>query len=404
MYRKTIVLSLIVLAVLALTACGGEPAPPERLVFGIVYTEQVGDLGFRNAVEIAMDEYNARGIGIPVEVEWMGAGPEEDPFGLQDTDIEVELLQRAIDNPEVVLVYGGPSADHAIASVPVANDAGLAYIGGGSAWAGLTRPGYGPGEPGIYYPSGVRNFFRAVTPDYAQGRLIADWIVENTNAESIYLVTDGSVHSFGVMGQLELTIHDAGLDVIALEEFNSNDHTREEIQAMAAQIVDADPDVLSVIYNVPLLYEVRALDPNMPIVGVSIFEVTLMEPPEGYDISMLEGTYYDEAYPNPAYLDTQAAADFIEAYESRYGPLDPSWAGQLAASYEAIRVGLYGIEQAEEPTRAGVVESLSNLSGYSGIYGEYTFVDGDRTLNVTAFLELVDGQWETLEVISEPND
>lgn len=394
MYRKTIVLSIIIVAALALTACGGAPAPAERVRIGVTFTTQGRDIGVGDVAEMALAEYAG---DIPVEMAWFAEGTEEDPFGWFDTEIERTAMEQAIADPEVVVIVGGSNTEMLQVGIPIANEAGLAYVGSGASWAGLTRPGYGPGEPGIYYPSGVRTFFRLCSRDDVLARMTVDFLIEELEPQSVYIVSNGQAWIHGLMGQIELAALDADLDVLAYEDIVETTATQEEIEALAARIADAEPDVLITGQLLPLLYAVRALDPDLPIAGAALTGATVTDPPEGQSLADLEGIYYLETYPQPQLLGTEAAAAFIENYEARYGELDYSLAGQFVGIYEIFRVGLTAIEQADAPTREGVLESLQNFGTYPGVYGDWTFTpEGDRSIAVGVFSQLQDGEWVTV--------
>ena len=404
LHRKAVVLSLIVVAALALSGCG-EPPPPERVTVAFTGTEGIRAL-FENTVQLALDEYHERGIGVPVEIVWMGQGTEEDPYGLIDVEIERAAVQRAVDDPDVVAIIGGTTSSMVQVGIPISNEGGVAYLSGGAYWAGLTQPGYGPGEPGIYYPTGVRNFFRMCARDDTTTRAMAAFLVEQLGAESVYIAnhaTQIAARSFA--GQFELAAMDADMEVIALEELDPT--VQDEVEALAARIVDAQPDVLYVsgVGIDSLVYAVRALDPGLAIVGTEITDIVLNEPPEGRTLADLEGIYYQDQYPHPSLLDTEEARAFIAAYEPRYGELDSTWGGQFANAHEATSVVLYAIERAEEPTREGVLRSLQNLGTYSGIYGDWTFTPyGDMTIGFSLIHQLQGGEWHMVDFTTREQD
>ena len=397
MKHKMVVLSLMALTALALSGCGGQ----ERVKIAITFTEQLWVYGgLRDAAELALEEYHARGIGPEVELTTVAFGTNEDPVGAYDMAIEADAVQRAVDDPEVVVIVGGTGTGPIQVGLPIANRGGLAYIGGGGYWAGLTQPGYGPGEPGIYYPTGVRTFFRATTRDDVSMRSAADFIVEELGAETVYIVNSGDItSSVSFAGQFELAAGDAGMTVLAHEACDETTATQEEIEALAQRVVDAQPDVLYVagMIRSNFLYYVRALDPEMVIFGTDLTYYEVNEPPEGHSVSELDGFYYQDQYPYPSQLDNDVARAFLSNYEPRE-ELSPTWGGAVAMVYEMMRVALYAIERAEQPTREGVLESVQNLGTYSGVYGDWTFTpEGDMTVGFSVIRQFQSGGWQIVD-------
>ena len=96
-------------------------------------------------------------------------------------------------------------------------------------------------------------------------------------------------------------------------------------------------------------------------------------------------------------LDTQAAQDFLTGYQEAYGKVPPPYA---VNTYEAMSVLLRAIEQAETPTREGVLNAMSNLGQYTGVLGEWSFNSlGDISQNRISCLQAQDGEWIFIKVL-----
>jgi len=405
--RAALLLTLL-LSALMLSACNEEqPQEPEVVRVAFTYAEAVWEF-YGPPANMALEDYNARGGAVPIEFVQFPTGTEDDPYGLFSTDQEVAAVQQAIDDPQVLIVIGGATDTMVQAGVPVANEAGLAYLSSGSSWAGLTMPGYGPGEPGIYYPTGERNFFRTFSRDDLSVVLTADFILDEFAPETIYIVNTTATQGRGTAGQMELAMGDAGVDVIAAEALDEETATAEEITALAGRIIAAEPDVLyvgSLAANetvIMLYYEIRAGLPDLLIVGQGIETVPLFDPPAGHTYSELDGIYGQDTMPHPSRIGTEAADAFVTDFEARFGPFTPGLEGKQANTYEQVSAVLYAIEHADELTRAGVLAAMRNLR-YTGIYGvEWGFTpEGDRTLLMSVFNQLEDGVWVPTTVILE---
>ncbi len=77
--------------------------------------------------------------------------------------------------------------NHPFNPLETANELRLAVVSPSATWPGLTKSGYGVGEPGLYYPNGERMFFRVVPSDDIQGRVAAEWLSDK-NHTSICIV------------------------------------------------------------------------------------------------------------------------------------------------------------------------------------------------------------------------
>jgi branched-chain amino acid transport system substrate-binding protein len=70
------------------------------------------------------------------------------------------------------------------------------------------------------------------------------------------------------------------------------------------------------------------------------------------------------------------------------------------AAYEAMKVVLYAIEQAQEPTREGVLTAMANLGEFSGIMGTWQFdARGDISITAISGMQIQDGVWSFVQVI-----
>ena len=62
----------------------------------------------------------------------------------------------------------------------------------------MTKPGKGePNEPGVYYPTGVRNYPASCPADDLQGAVGAAW-AQKLNARSAYVVDDTQLYGKGI--------------------------------------------------------------------------------------------------------------------------------------------------------------------------------------------------------------
>ena len=115
-----------------------------------------------------------------------------------DPAIEIENANKAAADPSVIAYLGPFASGAAEVSLPVLNQAGpLIMISPSNTVPGLTKPGYGPDEPDVYYPSGVRNYVRVVTADDVQGNADANFMYTQLGVKTVYILDDGE-QGYGV--------------------------------------------------------------------------------------------------------------------------------------------------------------------------------------------------------------
>ena len=73
--------------------------------------------------------------------------------------------------------------------IPIANRASLPIVSLSNSWPGLTRAGRGnePGEPGKYYPTGVRTYFRVFQSDAYQAAADA-MLAKQLGAKKVFVL------------------------------------------------------------------------------------------------------------------------------------------------------------------------------------------------------------------------
>lgn len=105
-------------------------------------------------------------------------------------------------DPRLVGVIGPFDSACAAAEIPVLNRAPagpLALVSPANTYTGLTRsaPGTAAGEPGLYYPTGKRNYVRLVAADDVQAAADAQ-LARRLGVHALYLLDDGSVYGTGM--------------------------------------------------------------------------------------------------------------------------------------------------------------------------------------------------------------
>jgi branched-chain amino acid transport system substrate-binding protein len=154
----------------------------------------------KQAIQLAIDERRGT-TGMP-NIEYVPLGNSDDETGEWSREQELANAEQAANDPSVIAYIGPYNSGAAMLSIPVTNRAGLLHVSPSATWPGLTQPGYNPGEPGIYYPTGLRNFISMMPDDSLQAKVAAHWAA-SLDLERVTVLTDASTYSSGLANRFE---------------------------------------------------------------------------------------------------------------------------------------------------------------------------------------------------------
>ena len=159
--------------------------------------------------------------------------------------------------------------------IPILNRApggSVAMVSSANTAVGLTHfaSWNDPGEPGIYYPTGKRNYVRVAASDDYQGPAAAGLLKSLTKAKSVYVLNDNTTFGKGVASAFAVKAKAVGIKVIANEPWDTNatDYTAigQRIKNSGAQAVYLGGIVCS--NGVKLLKDLRSvIGPKPTFVG-----------------------------------------------------------------------------------------------------------------------------------------
>lgn len=398
MFNKRLLLASLIILSLILSACGGFGAPKTvkvvvSLPLSFGYTQDM-----LNSAQLALDKANGKAGDVNVELLVLN---QSIPNG-DDVSVELEKknAEQAASDPSVVAYLGPSSSGTVKVSLPILNKASLVQISGSATWPGLTKPGYGPGEPGMYYPSGVQTFFRTVPSDEVQGKAAANWAAR-LGFKSVYIVNGTGAYEQGVAGIFENTATDIGIQILGHDTYSSDGQVApDELQAIITRVTNAQPDLIYLGGNTGYNGEVvglalRQANATLPIMGPDGLVVDDFIKTLGSDLA---NNIYGTTGALPAdQIDTPAATDFLSSYQAAYGKAPGAYD---APFYEAMNVLLYAIGNAKEPTRKGVLEAMQNLGDYTGVFGTWHFDEqGDISVSNLSGMQVQNGTWVFVEAL-----
>lgn len=332
--------------------------------------------GILNGVKLALDEahYTAGAYQIELVVKDDG-----DANGKWQEKIESMNATAAVADPDVMLYLGTYNSGAAKISIPITNAGDLAQLSPGNTWPGLTQPGFSPGEPGIFYPTGVRTYFRVCPTDALQGPAAALWAKE-LGAKSVYIFDDGEAYGKGIADLFENKAQELGLVVLGRKTLNKSatDFT-DELKGFIAKT----PDLIyfgGITPNgiVPLAKDIKALKLRSQLMAPDgVMEQAFID--QAGDAA--EGAYITVVGVPPEQL-TGKGKIFYDKYKAMYGIPPETFS---VFGYEAAKVALGAIAESGTKDRERIRQALAGTKDYDGLFGAWSFdYNGDTSLSLVS--------------------
>ncbi len=205
-------LSLVIVLLLAGILCSvflsgcAKKQETIKIVTSLPMREITAGEEILNGIKLALEEVDYKVGNYKIELVVEDGG---DKKGQWQESIEEDIATRTVQDSDVMVYLGTYNSGAAMVSVPITNKAGLVQISPGNTWPGLTKPGFTPGQPGIFYPTGARNYFRVVPTDDLQGRVAAIW-AQDLGFKNVYIFDDGDYYGKGIAGLFEKTAIEIG--------------------------------------------------------------------------------------------------------------------------------------------------------------------------------------------------
>ena len=311
-----------------------------------------------------------------------------------------ENAHRYAENRSVIGILGPLTSLCARQQIPILNRAPggpVAIVSPSNTYVGLTRPSRGASadEPGVFYPTGERNYARVVPADDAQAA--ADVIVaRRLGVERVYVL--GAEYN---VPMVEHFIRAAGRLGIAIAGRRAWSESRSNYRPLAASIARTGADGVFLAGvpdhdSVQLLRDLRArLGPDVQVMASDGFDpataVLAGAAAEGMTISQ----------PGPSNDHLRAEGkQFIATFSKRFGTEPTRF---VASAAQAMDVLLDAIARSDG-TRASVTRNLFTTRVSNGILGSFWITpSGDTTLNAVAIHRIVGGEVTTFATVIVPD-
>jgi branched-chain amino acid transport system substrate-binding protein len=375
--RLLALLSLLVIASMALAACGGggaaayectdaigcvtvAPGDPIHIAYALTVSGATASLGedSKGAIEIAIADRGGELLGHPIELTG------------EDTLCNAEGGQAAgtklSADATIIGIVGTNCSSEARAAMPLISQAGMVMISPSNTNPDLTDP---------THPDHHVGYFRTAHNDLFQGRVAAEFAYNELGVRSIATIHDGSPYAESLQRVFAEVFAELGGTVTSQEAINVGD-------------TDMGPVLTTIAAGSPELIYFPIFEPESNLVASKAKETSGLEETI---LMSADGSFADtfpEAtgsaavgmYLSGPYVDVNNAdyAAFIQKWADQIGGVPPS--GFHAHAYDATNIILNAIEAVAVVDDDGTVhigrqalrDSIFALDGFAGLTGNLT--------------------------------
>jgi branched-chain amino acid transport system substrate-binding protein len=373
------VLSLLFIASLIVTACGGVGGGgPLKVALLAPLSGQVKTFGesTKNGVDIAVAEWNAAGgvtgrqVQLVVEDSQCSAEPA------------VNAANKVIDQDGVKFIIGEVCSSASIPVSEIADAKKVLQISPTSTNPSVTVDANGNTKPYI---------FRACFIDPFQGTVGANFALKTLKAKTAFIMLDqGNDYVRGLAEFFEAAFTKGGGTIVGKETYTSQDT---DFSAILAKVADTKPDVL----YLPDYY------PIVNLVGAQVKQRNLavtMLGGDGWDSSDLDlkaadGGYYTNHY---SAEDTRPIVqDWVKKYNAKYGS-NPDALATLA--YDAANMLFTSMKNANSTDPDKVKDALASLKDFDGVSGKMSIDAQHNPVKSAVVLQVKDGKVSFVESVA----
>jgi branched-chain amino acid transport system substrate-binding protein len=321
------------------------------------------------AIDLAIKQRQGEFQAFTIEHVALDGGSEES--GEWSTERERGNALAAAGDPSVVAYIGPYNSGAAKISLPITNKAGLLHGSPTTTWPGLTEPGWEDGEPGIYYPSGERNFVRLMPSDAQEAFAAAQWAAA-LGLKRAYVLNDGSAYSTGLARSFVAAAPASGIEVVGEGGYEAS-----KVIDVADRIARSQADLL--FYAPSSTQAAAALAKALEKAGAEVVVIASDTAinnrfAETVGESASDWRFIHNYAPLP--VESGGAQTFTSAFQQAYGAPPSLFAANV---YDLTNLVVDAIKQAGGNDRAAITRQVRSTRGYSGASGAITFDEnGDR--------------------------
>ena len=362
--RWFVVFTTLVIASMALAACGPAAGAPQAPAAGTVIKiatqsplsgdQSVVGVDIKNGAALALTQLAGplKDMGFDVQL-----APFDD---MANPDTGVANAKQIVSDPAILCVVGHYNSGVQIPSSEVYHSAGLVDVSPANTNPKVTTRGY-------------LEVNRIVGRDDVQGVVGADFAASK-GIKSVYVIHDKTAYGQGIAEFFQQEAKAKGMTVAGFE----GTEEKANFDSLITPIMAANPDLIYFggMYSQSAVLFKQARDKGYKGMYLSDdgFDSSDAAKIAGQALLDGAGTYYSTVSgPASVYPDT---AKFITDFKAAYGSDPQPFAAQ---GYDSMAICLKAIENAskaangEVPTRAAVATAVRALKDFKGITGTFTF-------------------------------
>jgi branched-chain amino acid transport system substrate-binding protein len=347
----------------------------------------------QQSIQLALEETEYRAGDISILLTVVDDGDETGAW------VEASERQNAIaaaSEPTTIAYLGPLNSGAAKISMPILNEAGIVQISPSNTWPGLTKAGFLPGEPGIFYPTGKSHYLRTTPTDDLQGPAGAQWARE-LGFGDVFVVNDSDAYGIGIANLFEREATKLGIRIVGSQGITADPAS---YQPVGDAIINSGASLMYYGGITPnggpeLLRYIREQGATTTFMGPDgIFEQDFIQRAG----TSSEGAYITAVGAPPDAVKTPQARAFIAAYKARFGG-EPDAFGAFA--YDATKVLVAAITRVGSVNRELVLKEMQQARAQSGVFGTWGFDErGDTTLQLMSGNYIQGGDFVFTKVLS----
>jgi branched-chain amino acid transport system substrate-binding protein len=369
-------------------AASAQQSAPIQIAWAGPLTGDIAQLGqgYLNGVQLAFDEWNARGgvLGRQLVV-----APEDDAC---DPKQAGTVATKIADNPKNVALIGHFCSGAMLAAGPIENKVNLPTLTVTSN-SKITQQGW-------------KNLFRPFAKDTVQGRAGVAYVIRKLGAKRFAILNDKQAFGQGVSDVAKATIEQAGGTVTSVGGVEPKDV---DYSAVLTKVIKTEnPDSILYCTNFPtsaglMVKQIRQLGFKKSIVGCDgYFDPGMIKAAGngGNKVSDSEAVYV--TFQAPPYAGPEApdsVKQFAAKYKAKYGS-DPN--GYEVYGYDIGNVVASALQKAGSPDKEKLIDVLHKETVPGVLIPGYRFDENGDVIGAPMYIYTIEkGAFRLVEQFKE---
>ncbi|HPT84242.1 MAG TPA: ABC transporter substrate-binding protein, partial [Limnochordia bacterium] len=235
--------------------------------------------------------------------------------------------------------------------------------------------------------------FRGAYKDSFQGRIMAQFAVENLGLKEAAIIYDvANDYSVGLRNAFKATFEELGGRIVAEESYSSGDT---DFSAQLTSLAMRNPQALFIpdYYSTagPILMQARLMGMDAVMLGVDGWDSP--------DLSALAGGFEEGGYIVNHYsadVDSAVLKEFIARYTAAFGQAPDALA---ALGYDGALIVAKALEAAGSTDPEALKLALGTVGDIEGVTGTITMDPEGTPIKSAVILKMTGGRWELVDRI-----